>query len=238
MADDRWTLFPCNDSENGWIWSLPFPQLFHCPSLQPFFQSSLSLCGGISAITILSFLTGNFRDQNGYRANLQSAIRTFWPRTLACQDPRQAICISMMTTLPMYCNVPASTIPLAFEPGLIAYSKSRTSALTNSAKESDPLVRSLHAGWIVTFLPSLKAPDTPVWQPAILTRPERNMTISRLWTNYQCAGLHPGLRTSPQCKVPAPTAPLVFEPVLIAYSESRASTLTNSAKESDSLARS
>ena len=55
------------------------------------------------------------------------------------------------------------------------------------------------------------APDTPVWQPAIFTRPERNMTISRLWVNYQCAELHPGLRTSPQCNVPAPTTPAGFE---------------------------
>ena len=71
------------------------------------------------------------------------------------------------------------------------------------------------------------APDTPVWQPAILTRPERNMTISRLWVNYQCAELYPGLRTRPQCNVPVPTTPLVFEPGLIAHSESRASALTN-----------
>ena len=35
------------------------------------------------------------------------------------------------------------------------------------------------------------APDTSVWQPAIHTRPERNMTISRLWVNYQCAELVP-----------------------------------------------
>ena len=55
------------------------------------------------------------------------------------------------------------------------------------------------------------APDTPVWQPAIFTRPERNMTISRLWVNYQCAELYPGLRTSPQCNVPAPTTPAGFE---------------------------
>ena len=47
---------------------------------------------------------------------------------------------------------------------------------------------------------------TPVWQPDILTRPERNMTISRLWVNCQCAGLYPGLRTSPQYNAPAPTA--------------------------------
>ena len=79
---------------------------------------------------------------------------------------------------------------------------------------------------------------TPVWQPTILTRPERNMTISRLWVNYQCAGLYPGLRTSPQCNVPAVTTPLVFEPGLIAHSESQARALTNSAKESDPLARS
>ena len=78
------------------------------------------------------------------------------------------------------CNVPAPTIPLVCKPGLIAYSESRASALTNSAKESDPLVRSWQAGWIVTFLPSSMAPDNPVWQPAILTRPERNMTISQL----------------------------------------------------------
>ena len=55
------------------------------------------------------------------------------------------------------------------------------------------------------------APDTPVWQPAIFTRPERNMTISRLCVNYQCAELYPGLRTSPQCNVPAPTTPAGFE---------------------------
>ena len=60
------------------------------------------------------------------------------------------------------------------------------------------------------------APDTPVWQPAILTRPERNMTISQLWVNYQCAELYPGRRTSPQCNVPA--TPLVFEPGLIVHS--------------------
>ena len=54
------------------------------------------------------------------------------------------------------------------------------------------------------------APDAPVWQPTILARPERNMTISQLWVNYQYAGLHPGLRTSPQCDVPASTTPLVF----------------------------
>ena len=48
------------------------------------------------------------------------------------------------------CNVPAPTTPLVFEPGLIAYSESRASAGTNSAKESDPLARSLQAGWIVT----------------------------------------------------------------------------------------
>ena len=27
----------------------------------------------------------------------------------------------------------------------------------------------------------------------------KNVTISRLWVNYQCAGLYPSLRTSPQC---------------------------------------
>ena len=59
------------------------------------------------------------------------------------------------------------------------------------------------------------APDTPVWQHAILTRPERNMTISWLWVNYQCAELYPGLRKSPQCNVPA--TPLVFEPGLRAH---------------------
>ena len=85
-------------------------------------------------------------------------------------------------------------------------------------------------------LHSSMAPDTPVWQPAILTRPERNMTISRLWVNYQCAELNPGLWTSPECNVPA--TPLVFEPGLIAHSESRASALTNLAKGSDPLARS
>ena len=58
--------------------------------------------------------------------------------------------------------------------------------------------------------------------------PERNMTISRLWVNYQCAELYPGLQTSPQCNVP--TTPLVIEPGLRAHSESRASALTNSAK--------
>ena len=93
------------------------------------------------------------------------------------------------------------TTPLVFEPGLIAYSESRASALSNSAKESDPLARSLQAGWIVTFLPFSMAPDTPLWQLAIFTRPERNMAISRLWVNYQCAGLYLGLRTSPQCNV-------------------------------------
>ena len=55
------------------------------------------------------------------------------------------------------------------------------------------------------------APDTPVWQPAIFTRPERNMTIRRLWVNYQCAELYTGLRTSPLCNVPAPTTPAGFE---------------------------
>ena len=39
------------------------------------------------------------------------------------------------------------------------------------------------------------------------------------------------------CNVLAPTAPLGFEPGLIAHSELRASDLTNSAKGSDSLAR-
>ena len=38
------------------------------------------------------------------------------------------------------CNVP--TTPLVFEPGLRAHSESRASALTNSAKGSDPLARS------------------------------------------------------------------------------------------------
>ena len=65
----------------------------------------------------------------------------------------------------------------------------------------------------------------------------RDMTISRLWVNYLCGGLYPGLWTSPQCTVLALTTPPVFEPGLIAYSESRASTLTNSAKGSDPLAR-
>ena len=35
------------------------------------------------------------------------------------------------------CDVPASTTPLVFEPGLIAHSESRASPLTNSAKGSD-----------------------------------------------------------------------------------------------------
>ena len=45
-------------------------------------------------------------------------------------------------------------------------------------------------------------PNTPVWKPAILIRLERNMTISRLRVNYQCAALCTGLRTSHQCNVP------------------------------------
>ena len=39
-----------------------------------------------------------------------------------------------------FCNVPAT--PLVFEPGLRAHSESQASALTNSAKGSDPLARS------------------------------------------------------------------------------------------------
>ena len=74
------------------------------------------------------------------------------------------------------------------------------------------------------------APDTPVWQPAILTRPQRNMAISRLWMNFQCTELHPGLRKIPQRNDPAPATPIVFEPWLIAFSESRASALTYSVK--------
>ena len=65
----------------------------------------------------------------------------------------------------------------------------------------------------------------------------RNMITSWLWMNDQCAGLYPSLWTSPQCYVPAPTTPLVFEFGLRAYSKSRASALTNSAKGSEPLAR-
>ena len=36
-----------------------------------------------------------------------------------------------------FCNVLAPTTPLVFEPGLITYSESQASALTNSAKGSD-----------------------------------------------------------------------------------------------------
>ena len=46
------------------------------------------------------------------------------------------------------------------------------------------------------------------------------------------------LRLQLQCNVPAQTTPLVFERGLIAYSELRACTLTNSAKDSDPLAKS
>ena len=60
------------------------------------------------------------------------------------------------------------------------------------------------------------APDTTVWQPAILTKPERNMTISRLWVNYQCPGLYPGLRTSLQCNVPWQSSrPASFSPAVL-----------------------
>ena len=50
--------------------------------------------------------------------------------------------------------------------------------------------------------------------------------------------LYPGLRASPQCSVPVPTTPLVFKPGLVAYSDSRASALSNSVKKSDPLVRS
>ena len=39
------------------------------------------------------------------------------------------------------CSVSGTTIPLGFEPGLIAHSESRASVLPNSAKGSDPLGR-------------------------------------------------------------------------------------------------
>ena len=46
--------------------------------------------------------------------------------------------------------------------------------------------------------------------PCLATRhshQDRNMTISRLWVNYQCTGLYPGLQANPQCNVPALTIP-------------------------------
>ena len=89
------------------------------------------------------------------------------------------------------------------------HSESRASALPKLSQRIRPAGKKL-AGWLDCHIPPfLNGPSTLVWQPAILTRPERNMTISRLWVNYQCAELYPGLWTSPQCTVPA--TPLVFE---------------------------
>ena len=140
----------------------------------------------------------------------------------------------MISNLLMVCNVSAPTTPLVLEPGLITHSESWASSLTDSAKGSD-LLTEKPAGRLDYHIPPFL---NGTRHPCLATRHSHqaiNMTISRLWINYQCTEFYPGLRTSPQCNVPAPTTPLVFEPGLITHSESRASTLTNSAKGSDLL---
>ena len=71
------------------------------------------------------------------------------------------------------------------------------------------LVYQVHLGWLTSLgLGSMSRYSAQIL--ICITRHShqaRNMTTSRLWVNYQCAGLYPGLRTSPQCNVPAGIRP-------------------------------
>ena len=128
------------------------------------------------------------------------------------------------------CNILAPTRPLGFEPGLIAHSvmSQHSNQFGQRVRPTSERLAGRLGCHINSSLPCLVTCHS---------HQARNMTTSRRWVNHQCAGLYPGLRTSPQCNVRAPTTPLGFEPGFIAHSECWASTLTNLAKGSDLLAR-
>ena len=73
----------------------------------------------------------------------QSACSTNLDLNVTLDSPVEVFCD--MSNL-CNCNVPVPTNPLGFKPGLIAHSKSRASALTNSAKGSDLLISEKLAG--------------------------------------------------------------------------------------------
>ena len=78
--------------------------------------------------------------------------------------------------------------------------------------------------------------------PCLATRhshqAREKLIISRLWWTINWLSFTQACGRAPNVMSRHQTTPLVFEPGLIAHSESRASALTNSAKGSDPLARS
>ena len=105
-----------------------------------------------------------------------------------------------------FCNLPALTTSLVFRTGLIPYSELRASTLTNSGQRVRPPSEKLAGQLDCHIPPSLNGTRHPCLA-ARHSHQARNMTISQLWVNYQCAGLYPSLWTSPQCTVPGTNNP-------------------------------
>ena len=135
----------------------------------------------------------------------------------------QSFKTSLDTNLPqhtnkalIYCNVPAPTTR-GFEFGLIAHPRITSQRSIQLSERARPASDRL-AGWLSCHIPSFL---NGTRHPRLVIRHShkaRKKTASRLWMNYQCTDLYPGLRTSPQCDLQAPTTPPSFEPGLIAHS--------------------